>query len=292
MTEDTTRRAHDLVEELRADIDFEIDDVIANIVRDLPDDYFERLKRAEQLTHLKTLLALNICQLNSEIMLRSDDERHVAVIARQDYPGLLAKILRHLPTKHKLIEAQIFTSKAHDFIIDLFEFESPDAESREPAVESHEIETLVDSIQQSLGVPREQVVDFVSHYPKSSHVFNSPDVVKEHFLALLELQKTNEAYIGLRPIEGETPELVQLTIATNHLTAREVFQRSAEFLAGKSFEIEEAFLNDLSVSQDENSSVSSFLISSTPGNNEIEGETPVLDAKMVEELAFGLKSVK
>ena len=293
MTHDTIRRAHDLVEELRAEIDFEIDDVIANILRDLPDDYFRRLNRVEQIKHLKTLLAISICQLDSEIVLRSDDGRHVAVIARQDYPGLLAKILRNLPAKRKLIEAQIFTSKAHDFIIDLFEFETPEPANATPVVEAHEIEGLVDSICDSLGVEREQVAEFVSHCPASSHVFSSPEVVMDHFLAYLELQKTNEVYVGLRASESEISEhesagISQLTIATKHLTAREVFQRSAEFLAEKSIEIEEAFLNDLST-QDENSSVSSFLVSPSDGENKAESE---LDPEIVKELVAILNSAK
>ena len=125
MIEDTTRRALDLVEELRAEIDFEIDDVIADILRDLPDEYFQRLRRSDQLKHLKTLLAISICQLDNQISLRSKDDRHIAVIGRQDYPGLLAKIVKRLPSEEPLIAAQIFTSKAHKFIIDLFEFEVP-----------------------------------------------------------------------------------------------------------------------------------------------------------------------
>ena len=36
-------RTYDLVEELRADIDFELEDVITEIVRELPEDYFQRV---------------------------------------------------------------------------------------------------------------------------------------------------------------------------------------------------------------------------------------------------------
>ena len=67
MNENPTNRMYDLVEELRADIDFELDDVITHIVRDLPEDYFHRLKRKDQLIHLKALLAISFCQLEEEI---------------------------------------------------------------------------------------------------------------------------------------------------------------------------------------------------------------------------------
>ena len=41
MSETTQSRTYDLVEELRADIDFELEDVITEIVRELPEDYFQ-----------------------------------------------------------------------------------------------------------------------------------------------------------------------------------------------------------------------------------------------------------
>jgi len=64
-------RTHDLVEELRADIDFELEDVITEIVRELPEDYFQRVRRKDQLIHLKALLALSFCKLQEELMFRS-----------------------------------------------------------------------------------------------------------------------------------------------------------------------------------------------------------------------------
>ena len=90
-------RTYDLVEELRADIDFELEDVITEIVRELPEDYFQRVRRKDQLIHLKALLALSFCKLQEELMFRSSDGVHTAVIARQNYSGQLASILKRMP---------------------------------------------------------------------------------------------------------------------------------------------------------------------------------------------------
>ena len=73
MAEGIEQRAYEIVEELRADIDFELDDVIAGIVRGLPEDYFTSLSRQDQLTQLKALLAMGICNLKEEVMLRYDN---------------------------------------------------------------------------------------------------------------------------------------------------------------------------------------------------------------------------
>lgn len=268
MTEDTARRAYDLVEELRAEIDFEIDEVIAEIIRDLPDDYFRRLKREDQLKHLKTLLAISICHLDQEIVLRSDDGRHVVVIARQDYPGLLANILSRLPADRPLIEATIFSSKAHNFIIDLFEFETEpsvpaDGETADPVffhatVEPHVIANTIDQVSTKLGLPNDAVAKFVNQYPPGSNTLESPDEIAEHYAAHLELHGDRKLFVSWK--QGSEPSHGRLTIATREFTAREVFQRAAEFFAQRSLDIEEAFLNDLTYPDGSHGSISSFAI--------------------------------
>ena len=68
MSDSTQSRVYDLVEELRADIDFELEDVITETVRELPEDYFQRVQRKDQLIHLKALLALSFCKLQEELV--------------------------------------------------------------------------------------------------------------------------------------------------------------------------------------------------------------------------------
>ncbi len=77
MSTDSSQRAYHLVEELRAEVDFEIDDVITTIIRNLPEEYFRSLAHEDQLTHLKALLAISICNLKRELTLRSDDDRQL-----------------------------------------------------------------------------------------------------------------------------------------------------------------------------------------------------------------------
>lgn len=260
MPENTVRRAHELVEELRADIDFEIDDVIADIVRGLPDDYFSRLRRSDQLKHLKTLLAISICHLDNEIVLRSKDDRQVAVIARQNYPGMLVKILKRLPNDQPMVGAKIFTSKAHDFIIDLFEFESDlGSGSEEEGLERFEVDNSIDEVALSLGVAREKVEAFIAHYPANSQVLNSTNTIKAHYLACDYVLKNGQPFVhwGIR-----SNGAARLTMASDKLTARELFQRSAEFLAEQTHDIEQAFLNDLTLDVSHRISIASFSVSS------------------------------
>ena len=84
-------------------------------------------------------------------MLRYDNGRHIAVVSRQNYPGLLANILQRLPGDSKLVGAKIFTSIESDFIIDLFEFKSSDEDLSETSISPAEVEQTIEEVAQGTG---------------------------------------------------------------------------------------------------------------------------------------------
>ena len=90
---------------------------------------------------------MGVCNLDEEIMLRSDDGRQIAVVARKNYPGLLANILKRIPAESELIGAKIFTSTDHDFIIDLFEFKPNGHAERVTPIDSHVIDTTIEEVE-------------------------------------------------------------------------------------------------------------------------------------------------
>ena len=268
MAETTEQRNYSLIEELRADIDFELDDVISNIVRDLPEEYFQRLKRSDQMTHLKALLAMSICHLEEEIVLRSNDDRHVAVVARQDYPGLLAKILRRLPADKALIGAKIFSSKTHEFIIDLFEFDSPDSEEESDSVDTYAIKTAIEEVVRLTGQSEPIVSEFASLYPANSRVLTCPDDLADQFHAFQKVDDESGIAVVTKAIAD--CEEKKTIVAANRLTAREVFQQSAQYLGDQAIDIQQAFLNDLCGGARSNIAVCSFQILPAADNVPVE----------------------
>ena len=258
MTEETIQRAYGLVEELRAEVDFEIDDVISNIIRNLPEEYFESLSNEDQITHLKALLAISICNLKTELTLRSEDGRHIAVVARKDYPGLLAKIISRLPENQMLVGAKIFTSKTHDFIIDLFEFKTSSPIDSIVKATELEIRELVETVSRDTARPLEQVSQFVSFYHPSSHVLKSSHQVREHFLAFEEACTANK--IAVRWSEEIGGGLRKLTVATGRLKPRTLFLKIAEFLGTQNIGVEQAYLDDFNRDVREHIAISSFVI--------------------------------
>jgi len=271
MAENIEQRAHEIVEELRADIDFELDDVISRIVRALPEDYYTTLSRQDQLRQLKALLAMGVCNLKEEIMLRSDDGRHIAIVARKNFPGLLANILKRLPTELELVGAKIFTSTDHDFIIDLFEFKPEKADDNASPIESYEIEDTIEAVATSTGRPLEQVREFVSHYDHSNQVLRSPEDIAEHFLAYQGTEKSNETTV--RWIDLPEDNRTRVTISSGRMHARNVFQKTAEFLAKRTLDIEQAHLHEIPINPDARIAIASFVVSS---ENHVDCQTNTL----------------
>lgn len=253
-------RTRNLVEELRADIDFELDDVVAKMVRGLSDDYFQSQPRRDQIKQLKALLAMGVCQLEEEITLRSEDGSRVAVVARRNYPGLLADILQRLPSDRPLVGAKIFTSKDHDFIIDLFEFQHDNATVEPEAPLTSDLKYCAEDVQKSTGASRDDVDQFLRHYPAGSAVLSSPSEVTDHFLAFRATRHANDNSVRWSDVESE---LSRVTISAGSAKAKDVFQRTAAFLANHSLDIEHAFLHEFPLGDDSRTALASFLIRGT-----------------------------
>lgn len=259
MAEEIEQRAYEIVEELRADIDFELDDVITRIVRGLPEDYFTRLSRQDQLKQLKALLAMGICNLKEEIMLRYDNGQHIAVVSRQNYPGLLSNILQRLPRDSTLIGAKIFTSIESDFIIDLFEFKSEEFDKNDQPIDAAEVEQTIEQVVQATGQTVDQIRSFVSHYHPGNRILCSPSDVTEQILAFEGIDHSNDVVV--RWMEARGVDQTRVTISVKHSEAREVFQLTAQFLAQRSLDILQAFLHDIPLEEDSRIAIASFIVS-------------------------------
>jgi len=260
MANDSTSRTYKLIEEIRADIDFELEDVITEIVRELPEDYFQQIKHVDQLVHLKALLALNFCKLEEELLFRSSDGVYIAVIARQNYSGQLANILNRLPREQNLVGAKAFTSQSHNFIIDLFEFE---ASSETATHQPHSAQSLKDaalSLVSKVDSDVDTITEFLSHYAPNSKIFDQTFSLAEHFLAYQQLCVDKKP--AVRVVKANTKNRVKLTIASQRIDARSLVHRVAEYLGQESFDIEQAYLNDLLFEDAAHVAIASFLLES------------------------------
>lgn len=255
---DPGQRTYQLIEELRAEVDFEIDDVISQIVRSLPEEYFMTLSRKDQIVHLKSLLAISICELNDWLTLRSDNGRQVAVVARQNYSGMLAKIIASLPKDQSLIGAKIFTSTSHDFIIDLFEFAVEDQTTVSTPTNSMELTDLIQEVANLTATSLNQVKEFVELYPRQTESLKSVTEIADHFRAF-EAVRTHQ---DRNAVFWHSATNARVTIASPYLNARDLFQYTAQALSDLHADIDQAFLYDFPLPNNSTHvAVASFLAS-------------------------------
>lgn len=261
MTDHTMARTQSMIEELRADIDFEIDDVIADIVRGLPEDYFKCLSGDDQQRQLKALLGLRLCQFDEEVFLASEEERQVSVVATRNYAGQLAGILKRLPRDQKLRAARIFTSTAHDFIIDVFDFERDVAQAglSESGVAR---EALCEEVALLSQAAVDAVTQFVDHYPSDSPLLLLPQQLALQYQAYRRLTSERSVVIDWLPIQQEPR--YRVTLCVGHVEARQVFERAAEFFGGQGWDIQQAWLHEVPWADDGLAALASFIVAADP----------------------------
>lgn len=235
-SDDSARRVSDLIEEIRADIDFELDDAVTDIVRDLPDEYFQRMNHENQVTHLKGLIASRICQLNGELFLPASDGSQVAVIGRNNHRGQLANILSELPGKKtRLVGANIYTARSHGFILDVFEFET----DQQPAVDASFSAEVIEKLCHKTGSDNNTVSEFLSRIRTTSA--KSPDLEKlsRFFLVYQQVNPENPVVVE----RGEcSSDMMNVVVAVHAQDERATFQLTTESLSNLSLDIEQAEL--------------------------------------------------
>ena len=111
------------VQQLRQEIIDEMDGRIDETFRRLPAEYFREIPAAEYAQHFKALVAIEACDIRQEVLIRHRDGKRITIVARENYPGLLARLIRNLPDERPLVGAKIFSSADHDFIVDVFDFQ-------------------------------------------------------------------------------------------------------------------------------------------------------------------------
>ena len=253
------RRAHELIEEIRADIDFELDDAIAEIVRDLPEEYFSIIGHENQITHFKAMVASRICSIEGEMFVPCDDENQIAVIGRQNYRGQLAKILGRLPTGRTIVRANVFTSNSYDFIIDIFDLE-PESNRGESFETSHAASnpglsaTLVDEVGCSLEKAERFINSFASFRPGEQTAMRLPQLFEAY--NQLGTQKT-----VLHWWPNDDCDSPRFTIATRHDDEKLILQTATKLLTEHDVDIVRAKMGVLNRFPDDSPEPQTILLS-------------------------------
>jgi len=231
------RRAHDLVEEIRADIDFELDDAITEIVRNLPDEYFAIIDHKNQITHIKAMVASRICSIEGEMFVPCDSENQIAVIGRQNYRGQLAKILDQLPTGRTIDRADVYTSNSYDFIIDIFDLD-PGADTGSSCEVSHTTNNpgLSATLADDVGCTLEKAERFINSFAAFRTGEQTAMRLPQLFEAYSQLGDQNTV-VHWWPKAASECDAPRFTIATRCEDEKLIFQAATKLLTEHDIDI-------------------------------------------------------
>jgi glutamate dehydrogenase len=231
------------IQSLRSEIINQMDDRIAEALQRLPPEYFLQIPKEDHLQHFKALVAVKVCDIQQEIMIRHRDGQRVTIVSHQNYPGLLARLLKILPDDKPLVGAKIFTSTDQDFIVDVFDFQQPATDQHEREA-TQENEELVAEIVARTNAEPEAVKTFLNRYHHEHEILKSPDELAHQFDALRETAHMNDIRVLCK---DEPDSLCKITVSAASATTREMFVRAAEFFGLQGIDIRRAIFENVIV---------------------------------------------
>jgi len=241
------------IQSLKQEIINQMDDRIAKIVGSMPSEYFEQMGDAERLEHFKALVAIKVCDIDQEIVLRKQDGSRVSVISCENYPGQLARLIKELSDEHPLVAANIFTSEDESFIVDVFEFRV-EAEDLSAPVGPSDIKRseIVEKVMALTGRSQDEIENFINRYHHCHQILDSPEEIADQYVALKETEHINDikAIWKLnRDSNGASSKIVsaKVTISAASSTTRDVMLRASTYFGRCGLDIRQAVCENVVV---------------------------------------------
>jgi glutamate dehydrogenase len=238
---------HPQIQQLRSEIISEMDHRIAESLKKLPPEYFQQIRREDHLQHFKALVAIKVCDIRQEIVIRHRNGKRITIISHQNHPGLLARLIRSLPQELPLAGAKIFTSIDDDFIVDVFDFQDPDANNEVRSGKDFENrKKVIESVAALTGAAVADVEQFVNRYNQRHDILNSPEEISHQFVAFRETAHINDIVVLCG---GERDGLLKITVSAASSTTRSMFERAADFFGHRNINIVRAICDNVMYSE-------------------------------------------
>ena len=235
------------VQQLRQEIIDEMDGRINETFRRLPAEYFRETPAVEYAQHFKALVAIEACDIRQEVLIRQRDGKRITIVSRENYPGLLARLIRTLPDERPLVGAKIFSSADDDFIVDVFDFQDDAASDPADLQQLHtadvRLEQAIRQVVKLTGVEDVEVRPFIERYSRSHAILESPEDLAHQFVALRETAHINDVRVLCEPDATSW----KVTVSAASATTRTVLGRSANYFGLRDINIEKAVLENVLV---------------------------------------------
>ena len=235
------------IQRVRQEIIDEMDGRIQETFRKLPAEYFREISAEDYVQHFKALVAIEACDIRQEVLIRQQDGKRITIVSRENYPGLLARLIRTLPTDHPLVGAKIFSSADRDFIVDVFDFQDAAADKPVPSqtenIEDGRLDQVIDQVAKLTGAEEAGIRSFVESYHRNHAILESPKDLAHQYLALKETAHMNDIRVLCEPESVSW----KITVSAASATTRTVLGRAANYFGLRDVNIEKAVLENVLV---------------------------------------------
>ena len=235
------------IQRLRQEIIDEMDGRIQETFRKLPAEYFRQIPAEEYAQHFKALVAIEACDIRQEVLIRQREGRRITIVSRGNYPGLLAQLIRKLPTDRPLVGAKIFTSSDRDFIVDVFDFQDGEADETtllpRKKKDDGRLDQIIQQVTKLTAAPEDQIRPFIERYHRNHAILESPEDLAHQYVALKQTLHMNDIRVLCEPEAGSW----KITVSAASATTRTVLWRSANYFSLRDINIEKAVLENVLV---------------------------------------------
>jgi glutamate dehydrogenase len=232
-----------VIEEIGSGLKKTVTTVVPWFMEQMPEAYFRDTDHATRLSHLRAIIAARASGLPLRITLRSDDGHAWTFINDKDYPGLLARLVRSLPTDEPLRSAKVHTSSAGDLVLVTIAFgESSRFDPKNAAQTKKRDDILAYAKGQGLSDSLDSIRKFLEQSCTADYVLTvTPLRSVATWKRFAKISGTDDVSVELEP--DSDPTLSRIVMLFGNATPRRIFELYANHLGMRNIDIRRAYLD-------------------------------------------------
>lgn len=262
-----------MIEELGSSLRRTVNQVVPWFLGEMPDAYFLDTDHSTRLAHLRAIIAARASNLPLRITLRSDDGLAWTFINERDYPGLLATMVRQLPTDQPLRRAKVHTSAGGDLVLVSFAFGEHgrfDGSSSEQSRVRDNV--LAYAKQQGFNASIPEISRFIEESCSSQYLTTvTPLRLVATWSRFRKVSGSDDVLVELE--SDSDPQLSRIIMLFGNATPRRIFELYAAHFGARNVDIRRAYLDVFADPGNGHVSVLTFVVT-RPGIGAIDPSSP------------------
>ncbi len=240
------------------------EEVVPWFLEQMPQVYFQDTSPADQMGHLRAIIAAKASGRPIEMTLRSEDGLQWTMMRPADYPGVLAEMVAELPRDLPLQAAKIHTTSDGALVLDTFLFGEPPRFEASDAAQAEKVEQVITYARLAeLDFTEDEIRGFCAGCPVACLMNVTPLRLCRHMEMVRSISGTEGSTTAIEP--ESDPTLTRIILAVGNATTRTMLERIATRLARSEINIHRAYLDVFGDGEHGTISVLGFVVQDKDG---------------------------